>query len=79
METHASLTLDRTLWIGRSLMSMKLCYFVTIFTLGGVALSIWQGQPVQEWIAQAFLGFSIALLLRRTHEIRKAKTHDRDL
>lgn len=63
-------------------MFMKLCYFVTVFTLGGVVLSIWNGRPVQEWVAQAFLGFSIALLLRRTHEnraFRKAQNHDRDL
>lgn len=63
-------------------MLMKLCYFVTVFTLGGVALSIINGRPAQEWVAQAFLGFSIALLLRRTHEtraFRKTQDHDRDL
>lgn len=63
-------------------MLMKLCYFVTVFTLGGVVLSIISGRPVQEWVAQAFLGFSIALLLRRIHEnreFRKAQPHDRDL
>lgn len=54
-------------------MLMKLCYFVTVFTLGGVALSIVGGRPVQEWIAQAFLGFSVALLLRRVHEGKAAK------
>lgn len=54
-------------------MLMKLCYFVTVFTLGGVVLSIAGGRPVQEWVAQAFLGFSVALLLRRTHEVKTAK------
>ncbi len=63
-------------------MLMNLCYFVTVFTLGGVVLSIANGRPAQEWIAQAFLGFSIALLLRRIHEtreFRKTQNHDRDL
>lgn len=54
-------------------MLIKLCYFVTVFTLGGVVLSIVNGNPIQEWLAQAFLGFSIALLLRRTHEVKMAK------
>jgi hypothetical protein len=54
-------------------MLMKLCYFVTVFTLGGIVLSIAGGRSVQECLAQAFLGFSVALLLRRTHEIKTAK------
>lgn len=54
-------------------MLIKLCYFVTVFTLGGVVLSMASGRPVQEAFAQAFLGFSIALLLRRTHEVRTVK------
>ena len=65
--------MDGSLSLGSFTLLIKLCYFVTVFTLGGIVLSIINGNPIQEWIAQAFLGFSIALLLRRTHEVRAAK------
>ena len=58
-------------------MAMILCYLVTALTCVGVAVSLWLQREGHEIIAQAFLGFSIALFLRRRHEIKRAaKQHE---
>ena len=58
-------------------MGMILCYLVTALTLVGVSVSFWLQREGHEIMAQAFLGFSIALFLRRRHEIKHAeKKHE---
>ena len=53
-------------------MWMVLCYLTTVVTLVGIGVSLWWQRPAHEIIAQAFLGFAIAVFFRRFHDGRQA-------
>ncbi len=49
-----------------------LAILIMILTLGGILWSLLQGQ-YENALYQFFLGSAVALLLRRTHEVRQGE------